>query len=249
MFWFPSTKRDILRFDFYKPCKRFSPLRPWCPLLSRSRLFFFFGHLLPLFKDLKSSYLIVWLLGLVELNFRTPDFLLTKIKIKLGKWSLVCQQRRYQPSAVCLPLSSAFLLSTMIWKLAAEFKMWCERDNVKSIQFLHFAFSFWMNDHRRLVLFALIHPNFESVKWIKTFLFSKAPSWTCAISDWTKSLKTEGWSRCSGDNSLMNGLRRGENGGLEDFVDQLEGAWCCSPPSQYRHIGLRCVTNRYIENW
>lgn len=33
-------------------------------------------------------------------------------------------------------------LSTMIWKLAAEFKMWCKRDNVKSIQFLHFAFSF-----------------------------------------------------------------------------------------------------------
>lgn len=128
--------------------------------------------------------------------------------------------------------------------------MWCERDHFEPIIFNSFILpSVFVNLYRRVVLFAWMYPNFTSVNVKKNFLFSVAPSWTCNISDWTKSLKTEGWSRCSGDNSLLNGLRRGENGGLEDFVDRLEGAWCCAPPSQHKHTGLKCKKNRYTENW
>ena len=69
------------------------------------------------------------------------------------------------------------------------------------------------------------------------------------MSDWTESFKTEGWSRCSEEISFVNGLQRGENGGLEDFVDRLEGAWCCSLPSQYKYHDLKCKTEKYFENW
>lgn len=114
--------------------------------------------------------------------------------------------------------------------------------------FFYFAFRFSEFTLRRVAFLPLMHP----ILWVRMWLrrsFLVAPSWTCTISDWTKSLKTEGWSRCSGENSLLNGLQRGENGGLEDFVDRLEGAWCCSPPSQYKQKGLKCRKSYYFENW
>lgn len=74
----------------------------------------------------------------------------------------------------------------------------------------------------------------------EVFFSLTAPSWTCKMSDWSKSFKKQGLSQCLEDKSLLNGLQREENGGLEDFIDRLEGGWCCSLPPQYKTQNLDC---------
>ena len=76
-------------------------------------------------------------------------------------------------------------------------------------------------------------------------VFKIAPPWTCSTSDWTESIKTHGLSNCSEPNFLLNGLIRGENGGLEDYIDRLEGAMCCSAPLEYKDDDLKCRNSLY----
>nr|XP_058971065.1 uncharacterized protein LOC131797458 [Pocillopora verrucosa] len=77
------------------------------------------------------------------------------------------------------------------------------------------------------------------------FTCVRAPPWTCSTSDWTESIKTHGLSNCSEPNFLLNGLIRGENGGLEDYIDRLEGAMCCSAPLEYKDDDLKCRNSLY----
>ena len=65
------------------------------------------------------------------------------------------------------------------------------------------------------------------------------------MSDWSKSFKAGGLSQCHEDKSYLSGLQRGENGGLEDFIDRLEGGWCCSLPPRYKTEDLNCYKAYY----